>query len=59
MKTQISGAGNPVNVGLAAGVCWDCLRGDHWECDDRNTEDMANGEESDCPCFDAKHGRKP
>lgn len=48
---------NPVNVGLAAGVCWDCLAGDHWECDDRSIDDQANGEEVSCPCFHANHGR--
>lgn len=61
---RLSGTGgitvtNPVNVGLAVGVCWDCLAGDHWECDDRSRDDEANGEEVDCPCFAANHGEKP
>lgn len=50
---------NPVNIGVALGVCHDCLSGEHWECDDRNCEAVANDEESNCPCFDANHGRPP
>lgn len=50
-------AANPMNIAVLTGVCHDCCMGEHWECDDRNIEAEANGEETDCPCYQAKHGR--
>ena len=45
---------NPMNIAVLMGVCHDCCMGDHWECDDRESE---NEEGDRCPCYEAKHGR--